>query len=150
MADTNFHSSERIPVEEDGISYSGIVWFGVVLAAITIACQALVGGLFWYMHANAAETDPPRRPLAAEQGVRPPGPDLLAVINPEMPPTVYVPDEPRNLRAFRDREDAELHSYGWVDRNAGTVRIPIDRAKDLLLERGLPVKGAAPAAEVKK
>ena len=38
-----------------------------------------------------------------------------------------------------------LTTYGWVDKNAGTVRIPIDRAKELLLERGLPVRGHAPA-----
>ena len=150
MADTNPHSSEQIPVEADGISYSGIVWFGVVLTAITLACQALVAGMFWFMAGRAEDRDPPRAALAAAPGQRPPGPDLLAVINPQEPPSVYVPDEPANLRSFRQREDAELHSYGWVDRNAGTLRIPIDRAKDLLLERGLPVKGAPPAAEVKK
>ena len=30
-----------------------------------------------------------------------------------------------------------LHSYGWVDQQAGIVRIPIDRAMTLLTERGL-------------
>lgn len=29
-------------------------------------------------------------------------------------------------------------SYGWVDRQRGIVRIPIDRAVDLVLHRGLP------------
>ena len=35
----------------------------------------------------------------------------------------------------RDREI--LNSYAWVDRDAGTVRIPIDRAMELIAERGL-------------
>lgn len=40
----------------------------------------------------------------------------------------------------RDEEDQLLHSYGWVDQNAGVVRIPIERAMDLLLQRGLPTR----------
>jgi hypothetical protein len=45
-----------------------------------------------------------------------------------------------------------LTTYGYTDKNAGTYRIPIDRAKDLLLERNLlPVRGqAAPAAAPEK
>ena len=40
----------------------------------------------------------------------------------------------------RSRED-DAHfaqSYGWSDRPRGTVRIPIDRAIDILLRKGLP------------
>src|SRR6185437_6344504 len=35
-----------------------------------------------------------------------------------------------------DRQEAErLHGYGWVDRRAGVVRIPIERAMERLAER---------------
>ncbi|MEP7071670.1 MAG: hypothetical protein ABI839_04735 [Verrucomicrobiota bacterium] len=45
--------------------------------------------------------------------------------------------------AFSKRaREKELHSYGWVDRKAGVARIPIERAMELLLERGLPEVGA--------
>lgn len=47
-----------------------------------------------------------------------------------------------SLAELRAAEDADLNSYGWIDRNAGTVRIPIDRAMQLLLQRGLPDVGA--------
>jgi hypothetical protein len=47
-----------------------------------------------------------------------------------------------SLAELRAAEDADLNSYGWVDRNAGIARIPIDRAMQLLLERGLPDVGA--------
>lgn len=47
-----------------------------------------------------------------------------------------------SLAELRAAEDDELNSYGWIDRKAGTVRIPIDRAMQLLLERGLPDVGA--------
>ena len=39
---------------------------------------------------------------------------------------------------FRQQENAELHNYGWIDKNAGTVRLPIDEAMKLTVERGLP------------
>jgi hypothetical protein len=47
-----------------------------------------------------------------------------------------------SLAELRAAEDADLNSYGWVDRSAGMARIPIDRAMQLLLERGLPDVGA--------
>lgn len=47
-----------------------------------------------------------------------------------------------SLAEFRAAEDADLNSYGWIDRNAGTLRIPIDRAMQIILERGLPDVGA--------
>jgi len=46
-----------------------------------------------------------------------------------------------DLAAWRAREDVVLHSYGWIDRKAGVVRIPIERAMDLIAGRGLPVRG---------
>lgn len=47
-----------------------------------------------------------------------------------------------SLAEFRAAEDADLNSYAWIDRNAGTVGIPIDRAMQLILDRGLPDVGA--------
>ena len=47
-----------------------------------------------------------------------------------------------SLAELRAVEDADLNSYGWVDRTSGVARIPIDRAMQLLLERGLPDVGA--------
>jgi hypothetical protein len=53
---------------------------------------------------------------------------------------------------FRQREDATLKNYGWIDRGAGRVQIPIDEAMRLVVERGLPVRApqadAAPDAAV--
>jgi hypothetical protein len=37
--------------------------------------------------------------------------------------------------ALRAQQRAELRSWGWADRDAGVARIPIDRAKDLVVER---------------
>ncbi len=45
-----------------------------------------------------------------------------------------------DLEDFRAKEETELNSYGWINRTAGVVRIPIARAMELLLERRLPVR----------
>jgi hypothetical protein len=54
-----------------------------------------------------------------------------------------------DLESFRASEEAELNSYGWVNRTGGIVRIPIERAMELILKPGvLPVRQGsnAPAA----
>jgi hypothetical protein len=60
----------------------------------------------------------------------------------EFPPPRLEVRPGASLAQFRAAEEVELNSYGWIDRNAGTVRIPIDRAMQLILERGLPDVGA--------
>jgi hypothetical protein len=66
-----------------------------------------------------------------------------------------LPPEPRiqanpaaDMRSLRQQEDAVLTTYGWVDRQAGIARIPIDVAMREVLEEGLPVRrpGSAPPA----
>ena len=49
-------------------------------------------------------------------------------------------DERGQLNGIRMNEEKTLYSYGWVDEKAVTVRIPIERAMDLLVQRGLPVR----------
>jgi hypothetical protein len=46
------------------------------------------------------------------------------------------------LKTYAD-EQALLENYSWEDRKSGTVRLPIDRAMDLLLKKGVPVAPAA-------
>jgi len=131
--------------EGDGISYKGIAWSMIVLAIITLFCYALVVGFFKFMQSRSAAADTPRTPLAAAP-VQPAIEDGRVVGGPQSVPSLLV-REPMNLKRFRDEEEHLLTSYGWVDQNAGVVRLPIDRAKALLLERGLPVRSAG---EVKK
>jgi hypothetical protein len=64
----------------------------------------------------------------------------------ELPPAPQLQISPQmDLEQFRAAEEARLNSYGWVDRQNGVVRIPIDRAMDLIAQQGLPV--ANPAAK---
>src|SRR5215831_20261398 len=60
-----------------------------------------------------------------------------------LPPEPRLQTDPRaDLLSLRDAEDRILNTYGWVDRNTGIVRIPIDEAMKLTVERGLPSRPA--------
>jgi len=69
---------------------------------------------------------------------------------PRLPPAPRLQQFPRNeLYEFRTQEQQQLNSYGWVDKNSGTVHIPIEDAMRLMLERGAltsrPVDASKPA-----
>jgi hypothetical protein len=142
MADTE-HTDFESPTEGDGVSYRGIVWFIVVLVITVLVCQVLVWGLFRVTETyRLNRPEIVRAPLAApaaqptiDAGQIHRGPEAMA-----SGPVLLV-DEPLVLEQFRAREEALLHSYGWANQAAQTVRVPIDRAKDLLLERGIAVRG---------
>jgi hypothetical protein len=64
-----------------------------------------------------------------------------------LPKPSQIPPEPRiqsapllDIQKLRAHEDAVLDTYGWVNRETGVIRIPIDRAMDLIVQRGLPVR----------
>jgi hypothetical protein len=58
---------------------------------------------------------------------------------------MLLTNEPRWLADIKATQHAALTTYAWVDKSAGTVRLPIARAKQLIVERGLP-QAAAPVA----
>ena len=65
MADTKSHHAQPVgPVEGDGISYSGIVWFVVILTVTTLACQLIVWGLFEVIENREVGRDVSRAPLS--------------------------------------------------------------------------------------
>ena len=149
MADTK-HVHGAAPVEGDGVSYSGIVWFVVILTATTVVCQLIVWGGFVFMEWRVNRGDAARAPLAAERP-RPAIKDGRVITN-----------TARVAAAGAARHRADCASGASVERrrracprtagsiaDAGIVRLPIDRAKTLLLERGLPTRpGAQPATPV--
>jgi hypothetical protein len=58
-----------------------------------------------------------------------------------LPPRPRLQVEPRaELHAYCVQQLATLNSYGWEDQHNGVVRIPIDRAMDLILQQGLPAR----------
>ena len=58
------------------------------------------------------------------------------------PPRLQV-NEALDLADLRASEDAVLNTYGWIDKNAGIVHIPIDQAMKRVVEEGLPTRSQA-------
>ncbi len=68
-------------------------------------------------------------------------PSALMMNQRTKPPEPRLQSEPKmELKDLRADEDAILSSYGWLDPNKGTVRIPIDLAIDMVAKKGLPSK----------
>lgn len=147
MSDTKHaHAHTGDPVEHDALSFSGIWWFVVILVVTTLVCQVLVWGLFEWSESRVARSEAPRAVLA-DPATSPvlEGGRLVSGTESTPRPSLLV-DEPTVLREYRNRQrDAET-TYGWIDQTMGTIRLPIDRAKELVLERGLPVRPAPPAS----
>jgi hypothetical protein len=137
MADTKHAPAHNLPTEGDGVSYRGIVWFIVILTVTTLSSQLLMWGLFRFLDVQAVKNDAVPAPLSVPFN-EPTTVDGRVVPGTSVPMPTLLISEPANLKVFRDKEDEILATYGWMDKNAGTVRIPIDRAKDLLLQRGIP------------
>ena len=100
----------------------------VVILAVAIAFACAVGMLItWVMlgrNVDRAEAlTPPPSPVA-EANVRrlPEGPLLQA-------------DPEAEYQEMLAEMEVELHDWGWVDEGRGIVRIPIDTAIDLMVER---------------
>jgi hypothetical protein len=116
--------------ETSDVNFRGILGFGIGLVMVAVIIHFLVWLMFLYFGTRESQRAAREFPLAAEQQNRlPPEPRLQA--NPK-----------QDLADLRRNEDAILGSYGWVDQNAGVVRIPIDEAMKLTLERGLPSRQA--------
>ena len=61
-------------------------------------------------------------------------------------PRLQRDDGNQDLLDLHAREDLLLGHYSWVDRSQGKVRIPIDRAMELIAQRGLPVAAQTAAS----
>jgi hypothetical protein len=113
--------------EESDVNILAIFGFGGGLLAVAVVVMLVIYVLFGFFDGRERLSAPAEYPLAAQANRTPPEPRLQT--NPR-----------EDLREMRAREDETLTTYGWVDKNAGIVRIPIDAAMKLTLERGLPAR----------
>jgi hypothetical protein len=138
------HGADNVEVEHEhsDVNVRAILWFtgGLTLAAVVI--HVGIWALFAFFVENSRGTDIDRRPLAIGELQRPPEPRLQAL--PWKRDDQWAP--PRvDLSAMRAAEDRRLKGYGWIDRGVGTVHIPVERAIELIAERGLPTRTMSPA-----
>jgi hypothetical protein len=103
--------------------------FGVLAGMICcgIVIHIALARISSYMLRRPAPTDAWRPIRPAQSAWQPPSPRLQV-------------SPPLQLSQFRASEDLQLTNYGWVNRPAGIVRLPIEKAMDLVLQKGLPAR----------
>ncbi len=125
------HSPSRHETRD--LSARAVVLFLAGLFVLIVATLWGMKGLVSYYTSHEPVVGPPPSPVATS-GQWPPEPRL------QIAPA-------QDLKAKRAAEDGLLNNYGWVDRQNGIVRIPVERAIELLAERGLPARvGVVPRA----
>jgi hypothetical protein len=107
-----------------GRVFKFLVALGIVLVAASLVCW----GLFRYFSAHEVDQAASESPFADTRQL-PLGPQLQ--VNPR-----------EDWLRFREEQEKSLETYEWVNRAAGTARVPIEVAMDLLVKKGLPVQGA--------
>jgi len=116
------------PSDRDGVDIGAVLSFAGGLVASALVIYVLIWLMFRFLAGQNATHTAPEFPMAAGLEQR-------------LPPEPRLQTNPRqDLRDLRDAEDTVLSTYGWTDKNAGAVRIPIDEAMKLTVQRGLPAR----------
>jgi hypothetical protein len=125
-------SGDEVNHEGSDVNVTAILTFGAGLMVTTAVVGVLVFLLFGYFQRREERSGVRDFPLAIEQQNR-------------MPPEPRLQTNPKeDLRRLRERDDAILNSYG-LDKDTGAVRIPIQEAMKLTVQRGLPARpGSGP------
>jgi hypothetical protein len=103
-----------------------IVLTGVGLALTVVLVGFVVYGILQYLASH---------PATSVQS------NPMGVFDSQIPPQPRIEEHPAiEIQELHAQEDKTLSTYGWMDKNKGVVRIPIDRAMELQLQRGFPTR----------
>ena len=129
--------------EHRDINVRAIFGFLLTLLVVALFIQLALFGMFRYLKGSYKSLDPEPNPMLSGQR-QPPQKEPIR----DFPQPRLQADPVRDVNKLRVAEDKILTGPPvWLDEKAGVVRIPIDQAMRLTLERGLPLTGgAAPTA----
>jgi hypothetical protein len=132
--------NDDVAHEASDINIGAVLTATVVVAVVCLS----TAGLMWVLQMKVLEPmaearDPKMSPLAMPATNMPPT-TLTTPTFGSAPDPKLLTNEPRYLGGVRAEWQQDLHTYGWIDQQAGVARIPIERAKALLIERGLAVR----------
>ncbi len=114
--------------EQKDVDVLGLGMIAALLLVAIVVCLLVSGGVLHFFNRTRAAEESSRPPVA--EGVR------------KFPPPALIKQPGKESRDAQAREQAELNSYRWVDRPAGMVRIPVERAMQIIVVQGLPEVGA--------
>lgn len=113
--------------ETRDINVRVVSWFAVGLVVLSVMMFLALAGLFVFFKYRHPSPEAVSR-LALHPNMIAPKPRLQT-------------DPTADLTQFRRAEETKLNSYGWIDKKTGIIRIPIERAMELIAQRGLPARG---------
>lgn len=125
--------SESSAYETRDVKVRPLAVFIAGLTVLLIVSYLIVLGVFRLFNAQKTAADATADPVAVERAALPPEQRLPAE------PRIQS-DPPGDLQVLRRAEERILNHYGWIDRDAGLVHIPIDQAMKLVVQEGLPVR----------
>jgi hypothetical protein len=150
--DHNVHPPGLHP-EDSGIKPQPILMFLVILAVATAGAFVIIKGTLWaFAKLDPAMTpQPPATMMNTDQRKLPPEPRLQGAPGTGSAAGKDVPSElPLDeMKTYQTQIKTKSESYGWVNQQAGVAHIPIERAKSLIAEKGLPLREAG-VAELEK
>jgi hypothetical protein len=137
--------------EREDLGTKPVFGFLISLIVTGVLVYYVIWGMFQFMDKYERKHQQTKSPMVqAQTDTREPNTEKTAEkIKGQFPEPRLEGDERTEINDFRYQQDETLGSYGWVDQNGGVVRIPIDRAMQLIAQRGLPTTpqaGTAPAA----
>ncbi len=144
MSQSHDHDEEqpgKAAYETRDVKVRPLVVFTVGLAVTIVAAYLITLGVFRLFDAREAAKDASADPAAVRRAALP--------VEQQLPAAPRIQADPAGeYDLLRRREDELLSTYGWVDREAGLVRIPIDQAMKIVVEEGLPARqpGTTPPA----
>ena len=124
--------------EHRDLSATGIISFLIGLAVFGVIIHYALTGMYSVLDVYEKKHQPPLSPLA--QPAEPQKKQLLSETRMKFPEPRLEVNERTELQGVILSQEQRLNSYGWVDEKAGTVHIPIERAMQLLAQRGLPTR----------
>ena len=135
--------------ERQDVGVPGVVYFLIALAVAAILVHFIIAGLYSFLEKRTEAAQPAISPMIhnAPKDTRKLPADYKDYLKQNFPSPQLEIDERTQLNQIRMEEEQMLASYGYVDEKAGTIRIPIERAMDLIAQRGLPVRGSNPAEQ---
>lgn len=152
------HEPEKVDAsagfEKSDVKSTGILVFLTAMTVFVAVVGIVAYGMGKVLNAHMNKEDGPNSKWTRTADVRqlgnmPSSPELqnkVAELTQQFPtPRVQTDDGNQDVADLHQRENLLLDNYTWVDAAHTKVRIPIERAMELIAQRGLPV---APAAQL--
>ena len=136
MTEDTKHEHAEEGFEQQDLSAQAVFAFLISLVVGGIVVYFVIWGMYHFMDARQKERQHPLSPLVkqVETDTRIVSPDDVK----KFPQPRLERNERVEIHDFRLKEEQTLNSYGWIDEKSGVVRIPIERAMQLIAQRGLP------------